>query len=87
MSSVLSRIRVGDKVFEREGADAFGAVREVSRTHRNLLVNVEGSGDFTLPVGAVRSAHDGKVIIDAAALAPYLREAIAHAHDAEDPSL
>lgn len=87
MSSVLSRIHVGDKVFEREGADAFGAVRGVSRTQHHLLVNVEGSGDFTLPETAVRSAHDGKVIIDADTLGPSLREAIAHAHDAEDPDL
>lgn len=87
MSSVLSRIHVGDKVFEREGAEAFGAVRDVSHARSNLLVNVEGSGDFTLPLAAVRSAHDGKVIIDTVGLAPYLREAIAHAHDAEDPAL
>jgi hypothetical protein len=76
---------VGDQVFSREGTLPFGAVRHV-RVHE-LIVNIEGSGDVVVPAVAVRSVHDGKVIVDVGALPSSVREAIAVAHKNEVPGL
>jgi hypothetical protein len=47
------------------------------------MVNVEGAGDFVVPLSAVASVHAGKVIVRVDALAPEVRHAIGHAHDLE----
>jgi hypothetical protein len=77
-------IEEGFEVFVHDGDTAFGAVRKV-RPH-SLVVYVENSGDYTVPLSAVRAVHSGKVIVDAAKLDHSLRRAIGHAHDAEDPN-
>lgn len=74
------------EVFMHDGDVAFGAVREVAPGGRpELVIYVENAGDFTVPLSAVRDVHDAKVILDSAKLDAKLREAIGHAHAAEDP--
>ena len=75
---------VGYQAFLEEGGQAFGAVRGADPERDALLVYVENAGDFLVPVAAVRSAHDGKVILDHEQLDARLRQAIEHAHDSED---
>ena len=80
-------IQEGFEVFAHDGDTALGAVRKVRPHGRpELVVYVENSGDYTVPLTAVRAVHSGKVIVDAAKLDQKLRRAIGHAHDAEDPN-
>jgi hypothetical protein len=80
-------IQEGFEVFAHDGDVAFGAVREVApRRKPELIVYVENAGDFTIPFDAIVDVHMGKVIVNAAKLDPRLKEAIGHAHDAEDPN-
>lgn len=72
---------IGYQVYVEEGGEEIGAVREVHRDH--LLVYIENAGDFRVGPEGIRAVHDGKVILDLAHLDDGLREAIAHAHDAE----
>ena len=72
-------------VFLADGAEGVGAVREVRPGPSELLVYIENSGDFVVPIADVRAVHDGKVILAAERLDPSLRAAIEHARDAEDP--
>jgi hypothetical protein len=78
-------VEVGDQVYAAEGGDPVGAVRQV-HSH-GLVVFVEGTGDLAVPAGAVAAVHDGKVVLDPAALEPELRRAIDAAHRAERPGL
>lgn len=78
-------VNVGDQVYAAEGADPFGAVRRVHA--HELVVFVEGTGDLTVPAAAVSAVHDGKVVLDPAALGPDVRRAIAGAHQGERPGL
>lgn len=81
-------IRLGFQVFERDGGEEFGAVREVCPAGRlELLVHIENSGDHCIPLEAVVDVHSEKVIVDKSRLDPVVRNAIAHAHDAERPGL
>jgi hypothetical protein len=72
---------IGYQVFVEEGGEEVGAVREIHRDH--ILVYIENAGDFRVGPDAIRSVHDGKVLLDAAALDENLRAAIEHAHDEE----
>jgi hypothetical protein len=81
--SKLTTVQVGYQVYVVEGGEEFGAVREV--TPHELVVYVENAGDFRIGGDAVKSVHDGKVVLDAGRLPPSLRDAIAHAHDREEP--
>jgi hypothetical protein len=84
----VTDVRFGDQVFIEEGGTTFGAVRDIRASpHPLLVVNVEGTGDMTIPFHAVRAVHDGKVIIDLNRLDDTLRRAIRHAHDREEPGL
>ena len=85
MSNVRTdAIRVGFQVFGAEGAEEFGAVREVRPGGRpELVVYVENAGDFPVPLHAVKAVHDGKVVLDLAAVDTRLRDAVRHAHDRE----
>jgi hypothetical protein len=83
MPAKLSEVEVGYQVYVTEGGEEFGAVRAV--TPHELVVYVENTGDFKVGAEAVKSVHDGKVILDPARVHPALREAIAHAHDREEP--
>ena len=79
------QVSIGDEVFAEGATVPFGAVRKVS-THE-LVVDIEGFGDAPLRADVVLSVHDHKVIVDPGRLPPQLRDAIAHAHDAEDPNV
>ncbi|GAC1340500.1 MAG: hypothetical protein NVSMB23_10880 [Myxococcales bacterium] len=82
----LPRIEIGYQVFTEDGADEFGAVREVAPGGRpELVVNVENSGDFVVPLDAVEAVHSEKVILAMGRLDRTLRTAIGRAHDAEEP--
>lgn len=84
MDERLSAIRVGFQVFVEEGAEECGAVREVAPEGRaEIVVYIENAGDFVVPVDAIHSAHDGKVVLDSARIDEDLLAAIARAHDRE----
>lgn len=78
------RIEVGFQTFVTDGQEEFGAVRAVSSDGRSLTVYVENAGDFTVPASAVASVQEEKVTFDCQKLEPRLRDAIGHAHDAEE---
>jgi hypothetical protein len=80
------QIREGFEVFVSEQDKPFGAVRQVS-PHGELVVYVENAGDFTVARSAVKAVHEQKVIVDPHKLDRRLRQAIGHAHDAEDPKI
>lgn len=74
-------VKIGDQVYAREGGTMFGAVRSV--TVHGLTVYVENAGDFQVRSEAIRTVHDGKVILDVERLEAGLRDAIIRAHDKE----
>jgi len=79
-------IEVGFQTFVSDGGEEFGAVRQVSPKGRpELVVYVENSGDFVVPLDAVEAVHSHKVILNCKRLDQRLRRAIGHAHDAEEP--
>jgi len=78
-------IEVGYQAFVSDGGEEFGAVREVTPTE--LVIYVENAGDFRVPRAAVEAIHSQKVVLSCAKLDRRLREAINHAHDAEEPGL
>jgi len=88
MDPRLEAIDIGFQAYLAEGGEDFGAVREVAPDGRDeLIVYVENAGDFIVPLRAIRSAHHGKVVLDGTQLDQRLRDAIAHAHDREEPGL
>ncbi len=66
------------------------AVREARPGLPDLLTYTEnacsGNAGFLVPRSAVAGAHSGKVIFDPAQLGLRVREALANARTAEDPS-
>ena len=79
-------IAVGDQVFAVDGGEVFGAVRQVAPHGRpEMVIYVENAGDFVVPLDAVEAVHAQKVIVNCNKLDSRLREAIGHAHDAEEP--
>ena len=81
-------IQPGFQVFDRDGGQTFGAVRDVCPGGRpELLVNIENAGDHCIPLDAIVDVHSEKVIVDPERLDVTARDAIAHAHDAEVPGL
>ena len=85
---MAQRVEAGYQVFTEDGGEEVGAVREVQPAGRaEIVVYVENYGELLVPMTAVRSVHDGKVVLDVGALDPVARRAIAHAHDAERPGL
>ncbi len=80
-----SHIEIGFQVYAAEGGEEFGAVRGYMPNANALVIYVENAGDFVVPLEAVQRVHDGKVIVDVKRLDTRLREAIAHAHDREEP--
>jgi hypothetical protein len=84
----MDTIQEGFEVFVSDHDKPFGAVRQVARHGRGeLVIYVENAGDFTVSGEAVAAVHAQKVILDPAKLDKRLREAIRHAHDAEDPRI
>ena len=83
----MDAIQEGFEVFVSDHEKPFGAVRQVARHGGELIIYVENAGDFTVPLGAVAAVHAQKVILNPTRLDKRLREAIKHAHDAEDPRI
>ncbi len=84
----LNAIKVGFQAFTEEGGEECGAVRHVVPEGRpEIVVYIENAGEFVVPLEAIRGAHDDKVILDPAKLDQRMRDAIAHAHDQEEPGL
>ena len=75
----------GFAVYVHDGDVQVGSVRDLSR--HKLVVYVENSGDFDVPLAAVKEVGPDKVVLDCGKLDPALRRAIGHAHDAEDPNV
>jgi hypothetical protein len=82
---VQERIEIGYQTYVADGGEEFGAIRDV--TADQLVVYVENAGEFEVPIDAVKAVHSQKVIFDCAKLDARLKEAINHAHDAEEPGL
>lgn len=81
-------IQEGFEVFVSDRGKPFGAVRQVRPHGRaELVIYVENAGDFVVPIDAVSSVHSEKVIVNVGKLEQGLRQAIGHAHDAEDPNI
>jgi len=81
-------IREGFDVFVHDGDKAFGSIRRVSPHGRpELVIYVENAGDFTIPLSAIVDVHSEKVILNCGRLDQRLRQAIGHAHEAEDPRI
>jgi hypothetical protein len=84
--AMQEKIKRGFQVFVEDGSEEFGAVRDVAPGGRpELVIYVENAGDFTVPLSAVNAVHSEKVILNCAKLERRLRQAIGHAHDAEEP--
>lgn len=49
----------------------------------STVIYVENAGEFVVPRAAVKSVTNKKVIFDCGSLAPELRAATGHVHDAE----
>lgn len=78
-------IEEGFMVFATDGAEGIGSVREIHPEREELVVYVENAGDFVVPLAAVDAVHSQKVMLRCEQLEPRVRDAINHAHDAEDP--
>ncbi len=79
-------IAAGYQTFVSDGGEEFGAVRAVSPHGRDeLVIYVENAGEFVVPLSAVEAVHSQKVILTCGKLDRALRQAIGHAHDAEEP--
>jgi hypothetical protein len=80
------QIEVGDQTFIYDGAEEFGAVRQVAPGGRfEIGIYVENAGEFVVPLETIKSVHSRKVILDYSRLEARLQQAIDHAHDAEKP--
>lgn len=80
------KIEAGFQVFASDGGEEFGAVRQVAPHGRpEIIIYVENAGEFTVPVSSVEAVHAQKVILNCSRLDSHLRQAIGHAHDAEEP--
>jgi len=79
-------IEIGYQVFVSDGGEGFGAVRQVApHGQPELVIYIENAGDFVVPLAAVEAVHSQKVILNCDKLEHRLRQAIGHAHDAEEP--
>ena len=85
MARKLPLIEIGYQVFPEGNEEDFGAVREVAPGGRpEIVVDIENSGDHVIPLDAVTAVTEQKVIVDLRKLPDAIRNAIQHAHDAED---
>jgi hypothetical protein len=81
----MEKIEIGYQAFVSDGGEVFGAVRDVR--DGELVVYVENTGDFVVPLDAVQAVHSQKVVFSCDKLEPALRAAIGHAHDSEQAGL
>jgi len=85
MDRKLPLIEIGFQVFATGVTEEFGAVREVLPGGRpEIVVDIENSGDHVIPLAAVTAVTEQKVMVDLRKLPDGVREAVKHAHDAED---
>ena len=82
---MAQKIEEGFMAFLAEGREGIGAVRSVAAD--KLVVYIENAGEFDVPMAAVKSVHDQKVVLDREKLDARLLQATAHTHDREDPNL
>lgn len=82
---VRHAIRRDFMVFLAEGQEGIGAVHDIDAS--SISVYVENFGEFIVPLSAVRSVHDQKVLLDRDQVSEKFLRAVAHAHDSEDPKL
>ena len=82
------QIEEGFMAFIAGQSTGIGAVRQVAPDGRaEIVIYVENAGDFVVPIDAIEAVESQKVILDGGKLGRRLREAIGHAHDAEDQDL
>jgi sporulation protein YlmC with PRC-barrel domain len=80
----LPLIEVGYQVFTSDGGEEVGAVRQVVPNDQpEIVVYIENTGDFSIPLSSVTAVHSHKVIVDLAKLDPRIQVAIGRAHDNE----
>jgi hypothetical protein len=81
----LPHIQIGYPVFLADGADAFGAVRDIVPDGKPvLLVNIEGAGDVRIPIEAIVKVAAKRVVVAWDRLDEVIHDAIRHARDRED---
>jgi len=78
MQTIIEKATIGDHVFLEDGGEEIGAVRSIQAGE--LVIYVEGAGDFTVAADAVRAVHYGKVVLDAEHLEPKVLAAARQAH-------
>jgi hypothetical protein len=83
--SMAEKIQEGFDVFVHDGDKAIGAVRQIRKDE--IVVYIENTGDFEVPLSAIMDAHSEKVILDSRKLDVKLKEAIRRAHSGEDPRI
>lgn len=82
---MLPPIEIGFAVFLGDGADAFGAVRDIVPDGRPVLVvNVENAGDVEIPIEAVVKVVEKRVVVAFDRLDERVRAALPHIQDRED---
>ena len=74
-------VSVDDQVYLEEGGEELGAVRIVEPDY--IVVYVENAGDFRVAGPAVKSSHDGKVVLLREHLTPEFLKAVENAHSKE----
>ncbi|WP_072390056.1 hypothetical protein [Hyphomicrobium sp. CS1GBMeth3] len=72
-------------VFLAEGQEGIGSVHDIGS--ESISVYVENFGEFLVPLKAVTSVHDQKVLLDRDQVSEKFLRAVAHAHDNEDPKV
>lgn len=82
---MVDRIEAGQMAFVSGSTTAIGAIRGVAGTA--ITIYVENSGDFRVPIAAVTSVHDGKVMLDTSLLEKPFLAAVGHGHDREVPDV
>lgn len=75
----------GYMVFLADGAEGIAAVRKVYDS--KIVIYVENSGDFTIPMDAISDIHSQKIVLNPQMLDHKLLEAIKRMHKSEDSGL
>jgi pimeloyl-ACP methyl ester carboxylesterase len=58
----MDRIQIGYQAYVADGADPFGAVRELAPD--GVVVYVENAGDFFVPKSAIADVHSQQIVVD-----------------------
>jgi hypothetical protein len=88
MNERLREIRIGDQVFIDDNTEEVGAVRDLAPGGRDeIVIYIENGGEFAVPIAAICSVHDEKVVLDSHQLERPILDAVARAHDREVPGL